>query len=101
MTPADLGARAELLVDKHAAYIKGFARIWEARGPLSRALTQPRGARAARESAATPGVPAGGPSPPPPLPTATPGPTSLAAAAAAATARRPTASRPSPPSTFG
>lgn len=28
-TPADLGVRSELLVDKHAAYIKGFSRIWE------------------------------------------------------------------------
>jgi hypothetical protein len=31
LTPLDLGPRAELLVDKHAAYIKGFARIWEVR----------------------------------------------------------------------
>jgi hypothetical protein len=32
VTPADLGPRAALLVDRHAAYIQGFARIWEVRG---------------------------------------------------------------------
>jgi hypothetical protein len=35
VTPADLGPRAALLVDKHAAYIMGFARIWEVRGPVA------------------------------------------------------------------
>lgn len=30
-TPADLGPRAALLVEKHAEYIKGFVRIWEVR----------------------------------------------------------------------
>jgi len=30
-TPADLGERATLLVEKHAAYIKSFSRIWEVR----------------------------------------------------------------------
>jgi hypothetical protein len=28
-TPADLGPRAELLLDKHAAYIRSFSKIWE------------------------------------------------------------------------
>jgi hypothetical protein len=31
ITPADLGCRSTLLVDKHAAYIKGFSKIWEVR----------------------------------------------------------------------
>ena len=34
-TPADLGPRATLLVDKHAAYIQGFARIWEVCGGIA------------------------------------------------------------------
>lgn len=28
-TPADLGLRAQLLVDKHAEYIKSFGKPWE------------------------------------------------------------------------
>ena len=32
-TPADLGARAELLVDKHAAYIKKVADVSRALKP--------------------------------------------------------------------
>lgn len=31
LTPADLGPRASLLVDKHAAYIASFSNIWEVR----------------------------------------------------------------------
>ncbi len=27
LTPPDLGVRAELLIDKHAHYIKGFAEV--------------------------------------------------------------------------
>ena len=30
-TPEDLGVRAELLVDKHAEYIKSFSQLWEVR----------------------------------------------------------------------
>jgi hypothetical protein len=29
ITPADLGLRSKLLVDKHAAYIASFSNIWE------------------------------------------------------------------------
>ena len=31
LTPEDLGSRAKLLVDKHAAYIKSFSNLWEVR----------------------------------------------------------------------
>lgn len=30
-TADDLGVRAELLVDKHAAYIRSFSKLWEVR----------------------------------------------------------------------
>jgi hypothetical protein len=28
-TPADLGVRATLLIDKHAEYIKSFSKLWD------------------------------------------------------------------------
>ncbi len=31
LTPADLGVRSQLLVDKHAEYIRSFSKIWEVR----------------------------------------------------------------------
>lgn len=31
VTPADLGVRSSLLVDKHAEYIRSFTRLWEVR----------------------------------------------------------------------
>ncbi|KIZ06742.1 protein geranylgeranyltransferase typeII [Monoraphidium neglectum] len=40
LTPLDLGPRAELLVDKHAAYIKGFARIWESSDRIEAVATE-------------------------------------------------------------
>ena len=29
LTPADLGPRSSLLVDKHAEYIASFSKLWE------------------------------------------------------------------------
>jgi hypothetical protein len=34
-TPADLGVRSQLLVDKHAAYIGSFSNVWEVWHTLS------------------------------------------------------------------
>jgi geranylgeranyl transferase type-2 subunit beta len=45
LLPADLGARAQLLVEKHGDYIKSLAKIWEVLDephlwpPLGRAFT--------------------------------------------------------------
>jgi hypothetical protein len=42
-TPADLGVRSTLLVDKHAEYIKSFSRLWD----VSARSAGPRGWRIA------------------------------------------------------
>jgi hypothetical protein len=53
-TPADLGPRAALLVDKHAEYIKGFSRIWEVRACMRARSAQPSPAIDASSAAALP-----------------------------------------------